>query len=60
LNNTNVSSAIMGATNPAQVKDNAKGAGVKLTSDVVSEINRILKGFAETDPKKNQSPNPRA
>jgi aryl-alcohol dehydrogenase-like predicted oxidoreductase len=60
LNNTNVSSAIMGATSPAQVKDNAKGAGIKLTSDVVSEMNKILNGLAETDPKKNQSPNPRA
>jgi aryl-alcohol dehydrogenase-like predicted oxidoreductase len=50
----------MGATSPAQVKDNAKGAGLKLTSDVVSEMNKILSGLAETDPKKNQSPNPRA
>jgi aryl-alcohol dehydrogenase-like predicted oxidoreductase len=60
LNNSNVSSAIMGATTAKQVKENAKGAGIKLSADVVSEMNKILKNLAETDPKKNQSPNPRA
>jgi aryl-alcohol dehydrogenase-like predicted oxidoreductase len=60
LDNSNVSSAIMGATTPKQVKENAKGSGIKLPSDVVSKMNKILNNFAETDPKKNQSPNPRA
>ena len=60
LNNSNVSSAIMGATTAKQVKENAKGAGIKLSADVVSEMNKILEKLAETDPKKNQSPNPRA
>ena len=60
LNNSNVSSAIMGATTAKQVKENAKGAGIKLSPDVVSEMNKILSKLAETDPAKNQSPNPRA
>jgi aryl-alcohol dehydrogenase-like predicted oxidoreductase len=60
LNNSNVSSAIMGATTAKQVKENAQGAGIKLSADVVSEMNKILEKLAETDPKKNQSPNPRA
>jgi aryl-alcohol dehydrogenase-like predicted oxidoreductase len=50
----------MGATTAKQVKENAKGAGIKLSPDVVTEMNGILEKLAETDPKKNQSPNPRA
>jgi voltage-dependent potassium channel beta subunit len=38
-----VSSAIIGASRPEQVEDNAKAAGVRLSSDVVSEIDSILK-----------------
>jgi aryl-alcohol dehydrogenase-like predicted oxidoreductase len=60
LSNENVSSAIMGATTPAQVKENAKGSGISLTSEVIKQMNKILDPHAETDPRKNQSPNPRA
>jgi len=60
LSNENVSSAIMGATTPAQVKENAKGSGISLTTEIIKQINKILNPHAETDPRKNQSPNPRA
>ena len=43
LGHENVSSAIIGASRPEQVDDNAKAAGVRLSADVVSEIDGILK-----------------
>jgi voltage-dependent potassium channel beta subunit len=43
LQRDNVSSAIIGASRPEQVEDNAKAAGVRLPSDIVSEIDSILK-----------------
>ena len=49
-----------GATKPSQVKENAKASGIKLSADVMSAINSTLGSFAERDPKKNESPNPRA
>jgi aryl-alcohol dehydrogenase-like predicted oxidoreductase len=60
LNNDNVSSAIMGATKPSQVKENAKASGIKLSADVVRAIDNALGNLPERDPKKNESPNPRA
>ena len=51
-----VSSAIMGATKPAQVKENAKASGVKLSSSTMSAIEKALGGVAEKDPKKTESP----
>jgi voltage-dependent potassium channel beta subunit len=43
LGHENVSSAIIGASRPEQVEDNAKAAGVRLSADVVSEIDGIFK-----------------
>ena len=60
LQNQNVSSAIMGATKPSQVKENVKAAGVKLPADVMKAIDSALGNLPERDPKKNESPNPRA
>jgi aryl-alcohol dehydrogenase-like predicted oxidoreductase len=60
LQNSNVSSAIMGATKPAQVKENVKASGVKLGADVMKAIDNALGKLPERDPKKNESPNPRA
>lgn len=59
LQNENVSSAIMGATKPSQIRDNVKAAGVKLPQDVMAKIDQALGQLAERDPKKNVSPNPR-
>ena len=60
LQNQNVSAVIMGATKPTQVKENVKAAGVKLDADVMAAIDAALGNLPETDPTKNESPNPRA
>jgi aryl-alcohol dehydrogenase-like predicted oxidoreductase len=44
LRQGNVSSAIIGASRPEQVDDNARASGVKLTEDTISEVDRILDG----------------
>ena len=44
LRQENVSSAIIGASRPEQVEDNAGASGVKLSPDTISEIDRILDG----------------
>ena len=60
LQNDNVSSAIMGATKPSQVKENVKASGVKLNASVMKAIDSALGTLPERDPKLNVSPNPRA
>lgn len=60
LQNPNVSSAIIGATKPAQIKENVKAAGVKLDNETMKEIDRVLGSLPERDPSKTVSPNPRA
>ena len=50
----------MGATKPAQVKENVKASGIKLSADVMTQIDKALGSLPEFDPKKTQSPNPRA
>lgn len=59
LQNKNVSSAIIGATKPAQVKENVKASGVKLAPEIMRSIDRVLGMLPETDPSLNESPNPR-
>jgi aryl-alcohol dehydrogenase-like predicted oxidoreductase len=44
LRQENVSSAIIGASRPEQVDDNAAASGVTLSEDMVSEIDKILNG----------------
>ena len=60
LQNQNVSAVIMGATKPTQVKENVKASGVKLDHEVLQKIDAVLGSLPETDPSKNESPNPRA
>ena len=59
LQNQNVSSVIMGATKPAQVKENVKASGVKLSAEIMEQIDRVLGDLPERDPRKTESPNPR-
>jgi aryl-alcohol dehydrogenase-like predicted oxidoreductase len=47
LRQDNVSSAIIGASRPEQVDDNAAASGVKLPADVLSEIDGILDGVIQ-------------
>lgn len=60
LQNPNVSSAIIGATKPTQIKENVKASGVKLDPSIMSEIDQAIGGIAEKDPSKTISPKPRA
>ena len=59
LQNPNVSSAIIGATKPAQIKENVKASGVKLSTETMSQIDKALHGVIERDPSKTQSPKQR-
>ncbi|GAA4555597.1 aldo/keto reductase family protein [Planotetraspora kaengkrachanensis] len=56
LQNPNVSSAIVGATRPEQVKDNVKASGVTLGADTMKKIDDVLGSVVERDPAKTVSP----
>ncbi|HEY7272475.1 MAG TPA: aldo/keto reductase family protein [Actinoplanes sp.] len=56
LQNQNVSAAIVGASRPEQVYDNAKAAGVKLDADLMKAIDEVLAPIAVRDPAKTMSP----
>jgi voltage-dependent potassium channel beta subunit len=59
LQNPNVSSAIIGASRPEQVRDNVKAVGVKLDAEVMSRIDAVLGSVVERDPTKTDSPKER-
>ena len=59
LQNPNVSAAIVGASRPEQVYDNAKASGVKLDGDLLKAVDEILYSIAERDPAKTVSPSRR-
>jgi aryl-alcohol dehydrogenase-like predicted oxidoreductase len=52
LQNRNVAAAIIGATRPDQVVENAKASGVRLEPEVLRRIDEILDGVIERDPAK--------
>jgi aryl-alcohol dehydrogenase-like predicted oxidoreductase len=54
-----VSAAIIGATRPEQVRENAKASGVRLDPEVLSQIDDILAGQIVTDPAYTASPRQR-
>jgi aryl-alcohol dehydrogenase-like predicted oxidoreductase len=56
LQNPNVASAIVGATRPDQLEDNAKAAGVRLDADLLKAIDDVLDPQVERDPAKTESP----
>ena len=56
LQNQNVSAAIIGASRPEQVRDNAKASGVKLDGDLLKAIDEVVNPIAEYDPAKSVSP----
>jgi aryl-alcohol dehydrogenase-like predicted oxidoreductase len=51
LRRPEVASAIVGATRPEQVHDNAKAADVDLPDDVVAAVDEALAGVALTEPQ---------
>jgi aryl-alcohol dehydrogenase-like predicted oxidoreductase len=56
LNNANVSSAIVGATRPEQLRDNVKALDVSLDADLLKAIDEVLDAVVTRDPAKTQSP----
>jgi aryl-alcohol dehydrogenase-like predicted oxidoreductase len=56
LQNTNVASAIVGATRPEQLDDNVKASGIVLEPAIMDAIDAVLDGFIERDPEKTVSP----
>jgi aryl-alcohol dehydrogenase-like predicted oxidoreductase len=50
LQNPNVGSAIVGASRPQQVHDNAKASGVKLEAAVLAAIDEVLADSVVRDP----------
>jgi len=59
LQNANVATAIIGASRPEQVYDNAKAAGVKLSTDLLTQIDEILASAVERDPGKTATRSPK-
>jgi aryl-alcohol dehydrogenase-like predicted oxidoreductase len=56
LQNRNISSAIVGASRPEQVRDNVKASGVKLDAAVMKKIDELLGEVVVRDPQKTASP----
>ena len=56
LANPNVSSAIVGASRPEQVRDNAAAAGKKLDADLLAKIDEVVGAVVTRDPAKTVSP----
>jgi aryl-alcohol dehydrogenase-like predicted oxidoreductase len=59
LQNPNVSSAIVGATRPEQLRDSAQAAGVKLDASLLAAIDDALGPVVERDPGLTESPSVR-
>ena len=60
LQNPAVSAAIVGATRPEQVSENAKASGVQLDPALLQQIDNILGDQIVTDPAYTSSPRKRA
>jgi aryl-alcohol dehydrogenase-like predicted oxidoreductase len=59
LQNDNVATAIIGASRPEQVVDNATAANVKLDADLLAKIDEILDPVVERNPEKTRESSPR-
>lgn len=56
LQNDNVSAAIIGASRPEQVTENARAAGVRLDADLMAAVDEVLDGSIERDPGMTRMP----
>jgi aryl-alcohol dehydrogenase-like predicted oxidoreductase len=52
LQRTGVSSAIIGASRPEQVSENAGAAGIRLEESLLARIDELLSDLVDTDPAK--------
>ena len=56
LQNQNVSAAIVGATRPEQVRENARAAGVRLAPAIMQRLDEVLGPVIQRDPARTASP----
>jgi aryl-alcohol dehydrogenase-like predicted oxidoreductase len=56
LRNPNVSAAIIGASRPEQVRDNAGAAGKKIDAELMRRIDEVLGDVVTRDPARTASP----
>jgi aryl-alcohol dehydrogenase-like predicted oxidoreductase len=59
LQNDNVASAIIGASQPEQVQDNVAAASVKLDDDLMTKIDEVMDAVIERDPAKTMDSSPK-
>jgi len=59
LQNDNVATAIIGASRPEQVYENAKASGVQIPTEVMGKIDDILGTVVERDPARTQESSPK-
>ena len=59
LQNDNVASAIIGASRPEQVHDNAAASGVKLDADLLTRVDEVLEPVVERDPDRTLQSSPK-
>ncbi|MCC3770314.1 aldo/keto reductase family protein [Streptomyces sp. UNOC14_S4] len=58
LQHPNVASAVIGASRPEQITDNAKAAGVRLEEDVLAAIDAVLDPVVSRDPAATRDSSP--
>jgi aryl-alcohol dehydrogenase-like predicted oxidoreductase len=56
LQHQNVSAAIVGATRPEQVRENARAAGVHLPPEIMQRVDEVLGPVIQRDPARTASP----
>jgi aryl-alcohol dehydrogenase-like predicted oxidoreductase len=56
LQNSSVSAAIIGASRPEQVVENAKASGIKLEEALLTAIDDVLQPVIQLDPAMTTSP----
>jgi aryl-alcohol dehydrogenase-like predicted oxidoreductase len=60
MQNDNVASAIIGASRPEQVQDNAGASGVKLEGELMAKIDQVLDPVVERDSARTRESSPKA
>ena len=59
LQNNNVASAIIGASRPEQVQDNAAASGIKLDDELMAKIDEVLDPMIERDSARTRESSPK-
>jgi aryl-alcohol dehydrogenase-like predicted oxidoreductase len=59
LQNNNVASAIIGASRPEQVRDNAAASGIKLDDELLAKIDGVLDPMIERDSARTRESSPK-